>query len=172
MGRDKATLPVDGVPQAERIVKLLSEAGIPVTVLGQEPVAGANFLKDLEAFGGPLAALSRFVPTCETVFVCSCDLPRFDGRIPGLLARRMGGADVAAPFIDGFRQPLCALYRASAFERLSSLVASGRECAMAWLDELEAVLLSEAEFLAAGINPASMRGANTPEELERALSEA
>ena len=74
MGFDKASIAIDGVPQADRIVRQFLAAGLPVTVLGRQPINGAAFLPDEEMFGGPIAALTRFVPSAEFVFVSSCDL--------------------------------------------------------------------------------------------------
>src|SRR4051812_28771963 len=77
VGEDKAKLLVEGEPLARRISRLLIDSAIPVTVLGGEPLPDCEFLADEEAFRGPLAAISRFIPSREYVFVCSCDVPGF-----------------------------------------------------------------------------------------------
>jgi molybdopterin-guanine dinucleotide biosynthesis protein A len=168
MGADKAKLPVHGVPMAERIVQLLTAAGIPVTILGKEPIGGASFLKDKEESGGPIAALAAFKPQADYVFVASCDLPRFDSRIVAFLRQRIGDADACAPQVDGFRQPLCALYAKSAFDRLATLE---DQCAMGWLKALRTTIVPESDLIEAGLKPSLARGANTPEELAAALAE-
>ncbi len=167
MGRDKATLPIDGVPQAERIVQQLAAANIRVTTLGRQPTPGAAFLADEEVQEGPLAALARFQPKAPWVFVASCDLPLFDAGLVGLLAQTIGVRQAAVPVVGGWRQPLCALYDASAWQTLSHI---GGSCAMKWLDTLDARLVTEAEMRQHGLNPAIATGANTPEELGQALS--
>ena len=86
MGRDKATLPVDGEAQAARIVRLLAAAGVPTTALGKAPVSGAAFLPDDATVASPLDALRRFRPRAEFAFVLSCDLPRFDAGLVSVLA--------------------------------------------------------------------------------------
>jgi molybdopterin-guanine dinucleotide biosynthesis protein A len=166
MGVDKAKLLVDGEPQAERIVRLLTQLGVPVTTLGREPTAGAGFLPDPEEFAGPISALRRFRPAAEMVFVASCDLPRFDNRLVDLLASKIGDKQAAVPLIDGWKQPLCALYQASAFAALQEL---DGQCAMSWLDRLQVVLVTEQDFAEAGLSSNVTRGANTPEELEQVL---
>lgn len=168
MGQDKAKLPIDGIPQAERIVRQFQDAGIPVTVLGREPIAGAQFIKDQAEFGGPIAALSAFRPTASLVFVASCDLPRFDVRIVDFLQERMGQSDACTPQVDGFRQPLCALYANRAFVKLQTLE---DQCAMGWLNALNTVIVPEGDLIAAGLNAVIARGANTPQELDAALAE-
>ena len=169
MGQDKAKLQIDGVPQAERIVRQLADRGLPVTVLGREPIDGAKFIKDQEEFGGPIAALRNFEPTADAVFVVSCDLPNFDVRLIDVLNEKIGNAEACAPHVDGFRQPLSALYKKAAFSKLSSLV---DQCAMGWLNELDTKLVSEEELKQAGVEPETTRGANTPEEFVQATREA
>lgn len=168
MGQDKAKLPIDGVPQAERIVRQFLAAHIPVTVLGRESVQGAGFLRDQSEFGGPIAALLAYQPKADFVFVASCDLPQFDVKLVDFLMRRIGSADACAPEVDGYRQPLCALYTARAFSKLETLE---DQCAMGWLRSLISVTVPEKELQAAGLKPAAARGANTPEELVQALQE-
>lgn len=169
MGQDKAKLAIGGVAQAARIVRQLADAGIRVTVLGQEPIEGAEFQRDQAEFAGPIAALSAFVPRAAYVFVTSCDLPLFNVRLVACLQERIGSADACAPEVDGFRQPLCALYSANAFDKLAALE---DQCAMGWLNALNTVIVPESELIQAGIKPAAARGANTPEELAQALQEA
>ena len=165
MGADKASLLVQGEPQAARIVRLLAEKGIATTTLGREPVIGASFLPDEEEFAGPVSALRRFRPTADLVFVASCDLPRFDPRLVDTLTERLGEADAAVPFVCGFRQPLCALYRGSLFSRIGE-----GDCAMSLLEGLNVRLVDDEELRSSGIDPLSTQGANTPEELQEALS--
>jgi len=166
MGQDKASLSIEGVPQARRIVNQLASHGLAVTILGREPIEGAAFLKDKEEFGGPIAALAAFTPTTDAVFVTSCDLPNFDVALIDLLSQKIGTAEACAPVTDGFRQPLCALYKREAFDKLASLE---DQCAMSWLNALDTQLVSEDELRSAGIDPASTRGANTPEEFAEAV---
>lgn len=169
MGQDKAKLNVDGVPQAHRIVRQLLDHGLHVTVLGQEPIEGARFIRDKEEFGGPIAALRNFQPTANAVFVVSCDLPKFDSRLIDVLQQRIGSAEACAPVVDGFRQPLSAIYMREAFGKLASLK---DECAMGWLNVLDTQLVSEEDLKADGVDPATTRGANTPEEFAAVIGEA
>ena len=162
MGRDKATLPVDGEAQAARIVRRLAEADVPTTVLGRAPVEGAAFFPDDETVTGPIEALRRFRPKADLAFVLSCDLPRFDAALVSALASRLGEARAAAPFVDGFRQPMVALYRREAFGRIPD----DATCPMGWLNALDPVLVDEAEL---GPLANATRGANTPEELSALL---
>jgi molybdopterin-guanine dinucleotide biosynthesis protein A len=169
MGRDKATLPVGGLPMACRIAGALSGAGCLVTVLGREALPGHAFLADADPGMGVMAALSRYEPWGDSVFVAACDLARFDPRLVALLAEAVGGASAAVPVIDGRPQPVCALYDRRAMEALPRLVAAGETRLSRWLDAIEWVPVGEDRFAATGLDPRCALGANTPEELTRLL---
>lgn len=169
MGQDKASISIHGVAMGQRIVNALSEAGLPVTVLGGPRLIGASYIEDARPLSGPLGALSGFVPTAEWVFVCSCDLPLFDPEVLGLLASEIEDHDGAVPVIAGRAQPLCALYTGSAIQTARLVFESGRSSVMAWLDRLVWVGVNEAQFEIHRISPWSACGVNTQEELKDAL---
>ena len=158
MGQDKSKMLVQGEPLGARIARLLVWAGYPVTVCGREPLAGHSFLADASEFAGPLVALSQFRATREFVFVVSCDLPGFDPRIVGRLADELGGKDAVIPSREGRLQPLCALYRSTAFPIAAELVGKGEQRIFAWVDRLR---VREVDDLAGDW----IRNVNTPEEL-------
>lgn len=112
IGADKASVPIGGVPLAERLVRALLDCGYVVTVLGRAPVPGCGFVADAEDCQGPASALSRFQPSAEQVFVMPCDVARFDPRVVALMRDRIAGWDAVAPVLGDVSQPLCALYRA------------------------------------------------------------
>ncbi|MCO5297469.1 MAG: molybdenum cofactor guanylyltransferase [Fimbriimonadaceae bacterium] len=159
MGRDKASLPVAGTPMGLRIAQSLRDAGIPVTVLGREPLEGFPFLADAQAFGGPLAALRAFRSTEPAVFVAACDMPRFDPRIVEFLQAQLGGHDAAIPALEGRLQPLCALYTEGALARLREPRFADVQAVMRWVDTLS---IAQVET---GFEPEWIRGANTPADL-------
>ncbi|HTQ09830.1 MAG TPA: molybdenum cofactor guanylyltransferase [Fimbriimonadaceae bacterium] len=158
MGKDKAKLVVAGEPLAARIAGLIATQGVPVTVAGREPIASHAFLEDGESFAGPLSALATFQPKAEFVFVASCDLPGFDPRLIAMLANGIGAHQAAVPMAGGRAQPLCALYRASAFAEAARLAAVGERRVMAWLACLDWTPVED-------IEPAWLANVNTPDDL-------
>ena len=168
MGTDKSQIPIDGVPMAQRIIQSLTTVGLKVTVLGRHPIDGVHFQRDLDEFGGPLAALAAYQPKTEFVFVASCDLPLFDARVVSRLTSKIGESEVAIPIIGDRPQPLCAVYRASTFIKLTEVFAQGERRIMTWLDRLNKVELFEFDLLEVGISPMSVLGVNTKSEFERA----
>jgi molybdenum cofactor guanylyltransferase len=159
MGSDKSKLSIGGEPLAVRICRLLSEAGLPVTVSGRERIDGYAFLADAEEFAGPLGALARFKPSRDLVFVVSCDLPGFDAQIVSELAQSINGYEAAIPIVDGKLQPLCALYTDSAFDAARALAAGGEKRVMQWVEGLNIVAVET-------LRPESLSNVNTPEQLE------
>jgi molybdopterin-guanine dinucleotide biosynthesis protein A len=158
MGSDKAKRLVEGEPLGVRIARLISESGIPVTVLGREPIPGHKFQADQQDWAGPLVALAAFVPAREFVFVASCDLVGFNPEVVTLLARRIEDSDAAVPVVNAREQPLCALYRRPAFVVAARLVAGGEQRVMRWLAALRRVSVEE-------IDPRWVLNVNTPDDL-------
>ena len=171
MGSDKSEIEVDGVPTGLRTARALSEIGVQVTVLGRQPIESYPFLADEAEFQGPLAALSRFAPKEEMVFVASCDMPKFDASILRALQELIGKYDAAVPLINGELQPTCALYNSRSFFRIREAIQNGRRSLMAWLDILSVRSIDATELLEHGLDPNSLRGANTPEEF-RAITDS
>jgi molybdopterin-guanine dinucleotide biosynthesis protein A len=172
MGQDKSRLSVRGEPILERLARLLLEGDVPVTVLGGRPIVGAAFLPDGDAFSGPLAALADWKPSRSSAIVVSCDAVRFHtGVVRGLL-ELMGPHEAAIPVVEGRTQPLCALYRRSAFEHARVVKAEGSVRIRDWTDRLDAFYADEDALRSAGINPRDVVGVNDPDALRRALEDA
>lgn len=164
MGVDKAKLSFLGEPSALRIARELRKAVDSVTVLGPDPLSDCGFLPDSDLHAGPLAALSRFTPACDAVFVCGCDLPLFDHRIIAVAKAQIGLADAAVLEIESRLQPLCALYRSLCFQKLARAREDGTEALMTAIAPLTIVAILERDLLASGLDARRFRGANTPEE--------
>jgi molybdopterin-guanine dinucleotide biosynthesis protein A len=170
MGRDKASLVVEGGAMAVGVLEKLDSVGIPVTVSGREPIEERPFLPDAEIYAGPAAALSKFKPSTDHVFVVACDLPLLDPQLPLTLEQLIGDHQAALPFTSDRRQMLCGLYTADAFTSLSDLVCENPSPSMwSWTQRISVREVTEDELSKAGINPRSTLGANTLGELSELL---
>ncbi len=167
MGSEKALLTVQGESVAQRTARQLAGECGRVTILGRTPLSPYDFLEDQEEFAGPLSALARFDPIADTVFVASCDMPRFDGRLVPFLLSLIEGADAVVPVLGDRMQPLCALYSARLWEGLPARVSGGEQRMLGWLDTMTCRQVTAHDFTGAGIDPLSVKGANTPEEWRR-----
>lgn len=170
MGRDKALIEVDGQPMAVRIANELTAEGWLVTVLGRQPLEGFDFRADETPNSGPLDALRNAPDDAELAFVVSCDLPLFRGIIANALAGVLEGHDAVVPILDGRHQPLCAVYRGSAFSALHNRPHLVR--VMDWVGTLRVRKIEENELEQVGISPLWLRGVNTAQELDELLAQA
>lgn len=172
MGIDKASMLVDGEPVADRIVRLCSQAGFVVTVIGRTPITGAGFLGDQKDFMGPLHALRAFQPEQGLVCLFSCDLPRFEVRIIEVLCSLISETDDACvPEIDGQIQPLLGVYRKDAFAKVAEVVSAGGRSLKSWLDTLSVSAVDEHVLVGSGLDLDWLMSANTPEEWAQALEQ-
>lgn len=165
MGQDKATLEVEGQTLAARIIQQMNAARCQVTVLGREPLDGARFIPDLVEYAGPLVSLHGFTPEKSFVFLASCDLVRFDGRLIECFWSLMDDFDAVIPYIDGFDQPLCGLYRSYCFEGLSENPQLNRM--RDWLELLNYRRVDDTMLMALGFDSDVVRSVNTMSEFEK-----
>ncbi len=162
MGTDKASLIVDGEPLGLRIANRLSTRVERLTVLGRVPLPGYDFLEDAQEYAGPLKALSRFRISAEFVFLASCDLVRFEAELVDELRSVIGPHQAAIPVLDEREQPLCALYRASAFDHLADIERAGQSRMMAWVDAIDTLRIDSRQLP----HGAACANVNTRSDLE------
>jgi len=169
MGTDKASLSVGGQTVLERTLEELASAGWPLLVLGGDPHEGVPHRPDPFPGEGPLRNLAGLRPTEDWVFVISCDVPRFDRRVPQVLMGFCANRDASVPVIRERAQPLCAIYSRRAIQSLSEIGEERR--IQGWLSRLDVRYVNEVDLLASGISPWVVQGANTPEEFAELLAQ-
>jgi len=130
---NKALATFDGRPLVDRVVGAVAEAtdGTPILSVSTDTQADrlaialqnreVETVYDSETHAGPLAGLSAAVETADApwLFVCACDMPLVTPDSVGALTARLGqdGAgsagelDAVVPVVEGYDQPLHALYR-------------------------------------------------------------
>jgi molybdopterin-guanine dinucleotide biosynthesis protein MobB len=170
MGRDKALLEYDGVPQVERAARLLesccqtvhisARAGQGREMLGR-PLIEDRFV-EMGPVGGILSALEADPEAAWLVL--GCDLPFVT---PELLDALLAGRDpwrVATVFRDpasGLPEPLCAVWEPRSRALLLGNLAAETRCPRRALDHKGALLLDLPD-------PRALENVNRPEELEAA----
>lgn len=134
MGRDKASLLIDGRTLLARTIRLLQELGLPVTICARAnqelATAGCERVDDptpsIGPAGGLLSALKAH-PDCA-LLTLAVDLPRLTkDTLQTLLDQRdpSGEATAFRNPEDGRLDPLCALYEPSCATRIRASVAHG-----------------------------------------------
>ncbi|HPA51297.1 MAG TPA: molybdenum cofactor guanylyltransferase [Thermoanaerobaculia bacterium] len=179
MGRDKALLPIGGVPMALLQARKLGTICTRVSFVGKEPgslaALGHPFVADgtreRAAVHGVVAALAA--SPVEECLVLAADLPLVPAELlEALRARRDAvGAAAVAPWDGRGPQALCSAWSTRALPALRASVAGGDLSLRRALESAGALVLSaeETERLP-GFRPGVFLNVNSPEDL-RALAE-
>jgi molybdopterin-guanine dinucleotide biosynthesis protein A len=168
MGRDKATVTIDGSTLVERVVSTVSGRCSPVFVIaapGQPlPVLNAEVLRDEIRGVGPLLATGRGLRAAaqaghQWAFVCAVDLPHLTMDFVDDLATPAArlGVDVVLPW-DGRDHYLAGIYRTSLADHIAALVATGERSMRALMDTVDTQRIVMPEQRA-------LTNANTPADL-------
>ncbi len=171
MGSDKAHLDVGGEAAATRLASLLARLFDDVLLVGGEPPAAAagRRVADLEgprcALRGVASALSAARE--ERVLILATDLIAMT---PDLLLALTAypEADAVVPRLDGFAQPLCAIYRREPALAAARKCLDAKRLALgALLDQLEVRWLEGEDLAAVDPGGRALANVNTPEDLAR-----
>ncbi len=169
MGRDKATLELDGRTFVEHVVGTLAGRCAPIFVVaapGQPlPFLDAEVLRDDVRGVGPLLATARGLRAAadagmERAFICAVDMPHLTVE---LIDELVGpsvrlGVDVVLPW-DGRNHYLAGVYRTDLAPRAEHLVASGERSMRALVDAVDTqrVIMPEQHSLTNVNAPADLR---------------
>ena len=119
MGRDKASLEIDGVLLWKRQLDLLNSICEPVSVIAPRRPCwlpdGRAFVRDDPDARGPMAGLLaalEWTRLCggSHVLVLAVDLPRMTAQVLLKLAGACRSGQGLIPVKDSFFEPLCAVY--------------------------------------------------------------
>jgi molybdopterin-guanine dinucleotide biosynthesis protein A len=182
MGRPKAMLPFGPESMLGRVVRLLGSVGEPVVVVaspGQElPQLPPTIrvVRDRRPDRGPLegirAGLDALGEQAEAAYVTGCDVPLL---VPGFVERMielLAGFDVAVPHVDGYDEPLAAVYRRSVLEHVEALLAADRLRPAFLFDRVRTRRVEADELTEIDPNLASLANVNSPADYVAALARA
>lgn len=168
MGRDKATLAVDGVPMARRVAEALFDAGLhDVVAVGGDPSLGRELgLSHVEdrwpgegPLGGIITALDVAGPEASAV-ILSCDLlaPSPEAVRHVLAIRARADADAAVPVAAGRRQWMHAAWHGRVRTILGDVFESGERSVVGAVLGLRMVTVDD-------VAVAALADADTPDDL-------
>jgi molybdopterin-guanine dinucleotide biosynthesis protein A len=171
MGRDKASLTLDGVSLLQRTVEQLRSISPDVILVGRESGdlqarSVGDEIEGVGPIGGLLAGLRAAAYPLSAV--AACDHPFLNGRALLALAGLAPGYDAVIPRVDGAAQPLHAVYHRRSLTPIERYVEAGGRSLKGLLEELIVRWVSgtELEVLDPGLR--SLLNVNTPEEWQRA----
>ena len=181
MGRDKATLTIDGpsgpTTLVERVVSVVGQSCAPVFVVaaaGQHlPELPAVILRDEVRGKGPLLATGLGLAAAadagfEYAFVCAVDMPAMTTALIESLAgpaERLG-ADVVLPW-DGRDHYLAGIYRTALAVEIETLAAAGERSMRALMDRVDTqrIVLPDQQPALLNVNTADDLDAVIPPKL-------
>jgi molybdopterin-guanine dinucleotide biosynthesis protein A len=176
VGRDKAFLPVDGVPIFEKVLEVLKRHLEKVILIGDRP---ERFLKyglpvypDLYA-GSSLGGLYTGLHASVTpyIFAAPCDLPFASAELLKYMASLREGYDVVVPVTAGFSEPLFALYSKDCLNPMRELLEAGNFRIFDFYPRVRVRRVLETELAPLDGSGTAFLNVNTLEEYERLLRE-
>lgn len=179
MGKDKATLLLDGRPLIARAVERLHLALATVIVVGSEGLVellpSAPIFPDEQPGLGPLGGLATALASAQTdwVFLVACDMPF----IQPALVRHMATIALAAPEAEavalrspGGLEPLHAAYRRDIAPVVAQTLGAPHPSMRGLLGHLRVIEIAQDDAARFDPRRLSTFNANTEEEWRRALA--
>jgi len=173
MGTDKALILVDGQPLVLRVAELLSSVADPVLLAPGTPGRlgdlGLAEVADAIPGAGPLAGLVAGLEASphDLLAVVAADMPFASPELLLRLAERASGADAVVPVTASGREPLHAVYAASALPGLRAALFEDHLAVRDALGTLRVREVTEDEWRRADPSGRFSLNLNRPEDLAR-----
>lgn len=181
MGRDKALLPVGGVPMALLAARKLERVCGRAAFVGKSPETWAQlgypFVADGTEGRGALHGLVAALDFCPdaVALVLAADVPHVPDELLGALLalQSASGAPAVIPTDSEHPQPLCAVWTKAALPALRAAAEAGDLSLRRAVAAARGLVLSGEETARLpGFTPGAFRNVNTPEEYRAIQEEA
>lgn len=179
MGVEKALILFRGRPLVQWSMSVLDNVAQELIIsVSPDPSEGlieiigpsATVIKDERLGEGPIhGLLSSFrAVSGEYVAVAPCDSPFIEAGLFELLFSRADGREGAVPMVNGYYEPLIAVYhRASFLEALETTIVGGKAKPVDTYPLMDLAFVDEQEILDAGLSLDSFVNFNKLDDLER-----
>ncbi|GAB7028406.1 molybdenum cofactor guanylyltransferase [Geotalea toluenoxydans] len=172
MGRDKAFIPIDGLPMVERIIGLFAGRFAAVLVIGGEAerFAGYNVRHHPDIYPGcALGGLYTGLYVAETpyIFVSACDIPYPSGMVMDHLLSLRHGFDAVVAESDNALQPLFAIYGKGCQEAMRLQLEDGNPCILDLFPRITTRTVTPAELASIAGADRCFCNLNTPEDMQQ-----
>jgi molybdopterin-guanine dinucleotide biosynthesis protein A len=175
MRTDKAFLELAGKPLISLALELAREAATDVRIVGDSErfAAYGHVIGDVYRDRGPLGGIHAALTNSEAErnLMLAVDLPFLSAEfLKYLLARsESSNATVTVPSINGYFQPLCAVYRKQFLNVAGRALLESRNKIDALFPQVSLCVVSEEDIVANGFDLSMFRNLNTPEEWQGAM---
>jgi molybdopterin-guanine dinucleotide biosynthesis protein A len=177
MGRDKAFLELGGKTLLSSALACARAVASEVKIVGDPGKFGefAAVVRDIYPERGPLGGIHAALgeSASELNLMLGVDLPFLEIGFLQLLisVAKDSPALVTVPRIDGYYQPLTAVYRKGFSLLAERALAANRNKIDALFAPISLRVLTEEEIVRNGFSPAMFRNVNTPEDWKMAAQE-
>ena len=172
-GVDKAFLQAEGRVLIPETLDLLRNCFPEVVVVANRPdkfrSLGVTVTGDEFPGCGPLAGIHAAMGVVATpyVFVLACDMPFVQRATIEFLVQRLDSQDALIPRWDGDIEPLHGIYATRLRPRIEDALRAGVTAIRAFLPEIDADFVGEAQMRAVPGAERSFLNINTPEDAAR-----
>ncbi|MBN2159166.1 MAG: molybdenum cofactor guanylyltransferase [Spirochaetes bacterium] len=171
-GRDKALFEYRGRPLIQHVIDAVRPAIGKITIVaddtGKYAFLGLPCHKDeipgMGAIGGLYTALLR--ADTGRVFVTACDMPGLSPGLIGFMAEASRGFDVTVPCIDGWAEPLHAIYTKTCIDPIEKNIRSGQRQIIRFFDAVTVRRITEEEIRQYGDPEAIFKNINYQEDVK------
>jgi len=173
-GVTKGLYDFEGEPLVMRVINALGSMADRI-IIGVAPRERSEFKKvvcgsseivvDRESYMGPLLGLRDALEGVseELVMLAPCDMPFISSRLYQLLFDRLRDHDAALPVLNGYPEPMTAIYRLRKLsEALSKEVSRGGKKLSGILGHLDYVAIPEDDWQGAGVDIKCLLNLNSP----------
>lgn len=176
MGSPKHLLPLSEGTMLDQILDRLGRMFGEVLLVGRGDLPtrdGVVFVEDVRPERCPLVGILSGLEAASRshVMVVACDMPFVEPSVVELLVGRAAvGTDVVVPLLNGFREPLCAVYSRASAGRIAAYLDSGMNKTTGFYAGVSVVEITEEEIRACDPDLRSFINLNTPRDyLEHAV---
>jgi molybdopterin-guanine dinucleotide biosynthesis protein A len=174
MGRDKAIVSLNGRTLLETALDAARSVALEVFILGSSELYGryGTVIADIFPGCGPLGGIHAALKHSKTErnLILAVDTPFLSNRLLAYLEERAreSGAMVTAPEINGYPQPLCAIYSRDFLPIAEQALQEGNYKIVPLFPKQRTSLICQSELQRFAFTAEMFENLNTPEDLERA----
>ena len=173
-GRDKAQLVIETRALIEHKVERLREWFAEVLIVcrrGQQyDYPGTKIVFDEQKGHGPLMGLYSGLKagSYERSLVTACDMPFDNYQLARLLMKAAPESDIVVPVVNGYREPMLAVYHKNVLPAIKQSLAAGQRKMVSFYERLNVREIAEEEIKTADPELLSFLNVNTPVDFARA----
>jgi molybdenum cofactor guanylyltransferase len=171
-GVDKAALDLNGQPLLEHVLAALAPLAREILVVANDDRLDGDqrlrVIRDPEPHAGVLPALLAALDTAtsDLMLLVACDMPFVSRSLVEWLIALAAGHDVVMPKVDGFEQPMHAIYRVQPVrEAVRAALTRGDRRMISFLADVRTRSVEEAEIRSLDSELRSFFNVNTPDDL-------